>query len=98
MHNKVRLIDANALKAEFTGNFQDEYPIAMIKAYIDTAPTIEAEPVRHGHWIPVNPCCCLAREFKCSSCGKSVYYDHDTSCCYDFCPNCGSKMDRGGDS
>lgn len=42
----MRLIDATTLKAEFTGNFRDEYPTAMIKAIIDTAPTV-------GGWIRV---------------------------------------------
>jgi len=42
----MRLIDANTLKAEFTGNFKDEYTTAEIHALIDLAPTI-------GGWISV---------------------------------------------
>lgn len=38
-----RLISAKLLKAEFTGNFRDEYPTALIHALIDTAPTIISE-------------------------------------------------------
>ena len=42
----MRLIDANTLKAEFTGNFQSEYSTAEIHALIDLAPTV-------GGWISV---------------------------------------------
>ena len=43
----MRPIDANTLKAEFTGNFNDGYyTVAEIKALIDTAPTV-------GGWISV---------------------------------------------
>lgn len=44
----MRMIDANTLKAEFTGNFNDGYyTVAEIKAIIDTAPTV-------GEWISVS--------------------------------------------
>ena len=43
----MRLIDANTLKAEFTGNFNGGYyTVPEIQAHIDTAPTI-------GGWISV---------------------------------------------
>lgn len=42
----MRPIDATTLKAEFTGNFRVDYPVAMIKAIIDLAPTV-------GGWISV---------------------------------------------
>lgn len=43
----MRPIDANTLKAEFTGNFNDGYyTVAEIKAIIDTAPTV-------GEWVSV---------------------------------------------
>lgn len=62
-------------------------------------PTIEAEPVRHGEWTPINLYCNHAREFKCSACGESVYYDYYTRFCeYVYCPNCGAKMDGGDNS
>lgn len=39
-----RLIAANLLKAEFTGNFRYAYETALVKAIIDSSPTvIEAE-------------------------------------------------------
>lgn len=35
-----RLISANLLKADFTGNFIEAYPTALVHAMIDDAPTI----------------------------------------------------------
>jgi len=37
----ARYIDADLAKAEFTGNFQDEYSPAHIKALIDNMPTAD---------------------------------------------------------
>lgn len=68
----------------------------LIGEVIDRQPAVYAEPVRHGEWTPINLYCNHAREFKCSSCGESVYYDYYTRFCeYDFCPNCGAKMSGG---
>ena len=54
-------------------------------------PTIEAEPVRHGRWIPI----CLTSyppQYRqmCSCCG----HRHPTSEKYNYCPACGAKMDE----
>lgn len=45
---------------------------------------MNAEPVRHGHWIytPTEPL-----GYICSECGKS-------SCSFNYCSNCGAKMDE----
>ena len=91
----MRLIDATTLKAEFTGNFQKEWHYTAIRAMIDVAPTVDAEPVRHGHWIMADEYCNHAKEFQCSACGNTVEYDYYTRFCeYDFCPHCGAKMDE----
>lgn len=96
--NETRLIDANELKAlrklyiqgklQFIGN---EYDL------IDKCPTIDAEPVRHGWWEykfyptvwygPGEP-----PEWICSLCDDRAYNT------YDYCPNCGAKMDGGKQS
>ncbi len=53
-------------------------------------PTIEAEPVRHGRWS-------LAEDgdgVVCSCCGKdfcNLVYETDD---FNYCPNCGAKMDK----
>lgn len=60
--------------------------------WLDTI--IEAEPVVHGRWEKMDEYCNHSREFKCTACKQSVFYDHFTRFCeYDYCPNCGAKMD-----
>lgn len=50
------------------------------------APTIEAEPVRHGQWVDNGiPESVLS---KCSECG--IVYGSSS---FNYCPNCGAKMD-----
>ena len=45
--NKVRLIDANALKTSFE---EDGHMSSYIEEFIDNAPTIDAVPVVHGEF------------------------------------------------
>lgn len=65
----------------------------------DSMPTVDAQPVKHGRWIPFMPDCRgYTEEFECSLC-KNMTYLHccEKDCDYEYCPNCGSKMD-GGDT
>ena len=52
----------------------------------------DVAPVRHGRWIPteapfMNEC------EDCSVCGYRTVWGHR----YNYCPNCGAKMDGGDD-
>ena len=49
-------------------------------------PTIEAEPVRHGKWLPHK----ITVSSKCNIC-RRVFADETQ-----FCPNCGADMREGG--
>ena len=62
---------------------------SSFKYDIANAPTIEAEPVRHGRWIYTEYETGHA-ELQCSECGEGVY--NKTK----FCPNCGADM-RGAE-
>lgn len=82
----MRLIDADALKdvigiSKRLGN-------KAISYYIDTMPTIESEPVRHGHWT-LNS----MEHGVCSVCHQSSVdiVGGDWS---NYCPACGAKMDE----
>ncbi len=55
---------------------------------IKSAPSVEAEPVRHGRWIE-KPYLLGTSRF-CSLCGSNYGMPHEV---YNFCPNCGAKMD-----
>lgn len=62
---------------------------ARIRQAINEAPTIEAEPVRHGRWIKIEPNGLQSR-WKCSECDGIVH------AVTDFCPYCGEKMYQDG--
>lgn len=86
----MRLIDADAL-ANYANN-----QIAGITANdIMRFPTVDAEPVKHGRWIPTEydsyadgaPVC---DKWECSECGHEHSGEEDTL--PSFCPNCGAEM------
>lgn len=97
----MRLIDADALKESLKelkaeGNngmyvkglqdaIDDYFP-----QIIDDAPTIDAEPVRHGHWITDDSKIYL--KHKCSECGHEVILK------YPYCENCGAEIDGGANN
>lgn len=101
-----RLIDANALieKAYWHG----EHPTvdrlfaegvdAVDVSDIEEAPTIEAEPVRHGRWIEPQRLYYGAKQYECSLCYSDIFWKkHSITDKYPHCPNCGCLMDGGND-
>lgn len=101
MVNRMRLINADALmEAMYHRAFETDgdtmwqsgcwVRYRAIEQVVKEQPSVEAEPVRHGHWIiyPVSPF--DGYDVKCSECemrGCAPYWD--------FCPNCGARMDEG---
>lgn len=95
----MRLIDADALLesgicAEYGYNDNGLLLIPMrdVTNSIRNAPTIDAEPVRHGRWLYNSyPTVWYGHgeppEWVCSECEERAYNT------YDYCPNCGAKMD-----
>lgn len=49
----MRLIDADAIKIP-KGFFEKVDNVPKFYDWLDDQPTIEAEPVKHGRWIPVS--------------------------------------------
>ena len=84
----MRIIDADAL---LKGKTDHE----MISTHlIWNAPTVDAEPVRHGHWtrkLDTRFGPLLNDMLYCSECG--VAFSTDYLIRNSFCPNCGAKMD-----
>lgn len=70
--------------------------IASLKAYIKGAPTEDIVEVKHGEWIKnvVEKDGIHRPTFICSECGKRRFVLAD----YNFCPNCGAKMDGRSDT
>ena len=64
------------------------------------APTVDAVEVVHGRWKAHKPDCRgYTAGFICSCCGDTIYTDYCMKECeYNYCPNCGAKMDRGEDN
>ena len=106
----MRLIDADAMKANLglmaasksnadvilrNGYGQCWVPLSRFLQLIGEAPTIEAEPVRHGRWVPIYE---LTSEgilpdepmgYMCDQC-KAKRRKR-----LNYCSDCGAKMDGG---
>lgn len=87
----MRLIDADKFEVySYTLISSDfEEGVWSVLEKIDAAPTVDAVPVRHGHWEtnsdrPDTLICSVCK------CGFDMW-KHDP---HNFCPNCGAKMDE----
>ena len=85
---KIRLIDAEVLKERIITPRANGK--AMISVLIDSMPTVEAEPVKHGKWIRLGRTMGVFG-YACSECGESVVVKNIK--CELYCPNCGARMD-----
>lgn len=93
----MRLIDAGALK--FSCGINEDGILYVPFRDIASAPTVDAEPVKHGHWI-VKKTATGATYTVCSYCNTSVKYNDEYGTGVlnlkgaPRCPNCGAKMDE----
>jgi len=105
----TRLIDADEMVKSLMdmtfydeeGHIIDDYEdrLAIVKSFVDSVPTVEAQPVRHGTWIEGKAKNIKTGEVrlvrKCSEC-ESGYFIYDFLNSVDeiprFCPNCGANM------
>ena len=98
-----RLIDVDAFKIEFCekcNNVSCDAPLTNTDCFtmymLDNTPTIEAEPVRHGRWVPLSydgyadgyP---VYDEWECSECHFACEGEGEPP--LNYCPNCGAKME-----
>ena len=101
-----RLIDADVLIEKVNRRPIPQDAITTIAIYmackwIENAPTVEAEPVRHGKWIiRYNPGTEWYR-ITCSVCDEDVTstapcigFFPNVKVLWDYCPNCGCRMDK----
>ena len=102
-----RLIDADvlmkAVEKDFEGVCVYDVPpseaVSDFERIVDSMLTIDAEPVRHGYWLP-KKIGAVTTEFECSECGRTVTRANDyfgkatkyASSYYPYC-HCGAKMD-----
>ena len=99
MATEKRLIDANALEGEaiclYTYGGARYIPLAALKR----AATVDAVEVVHGRWIEKKPDDFRKWDVRCSECGwlgVSSYDAYDEPSDFNYCPNCGAKMDGDG--
>lgn len=87
----MRLIDADKLVNML---YDNEYtilcPLDEVSGVIDNCPTVaNVAPVVHGRWIE------KADHATCSACLSDCW--SSSALGYDYCPECGAKMDGGSD-
>ena len=100
----MRLIDVEDLKEVFKEKSTEAVLGAdlckAIIAQIDSKQTVEAEPVRHGHWVVHTDKWASGDEYfgyaECSECGDMFYAVETIGIkpIWDYCPSCGAKMDE----
>ena len=80
-----RLIDADA--------FFNDFPELRDYEYASQNYEVDAEPVRHGHWIEGNSFHWYSNS--CSCCGYTRTTDIKSNGWnqWKYCPNCGARMD-----
>lgn len=96
-----RLIDVDAPRKTlvdwlnwYKGPDAVKYVVREVVDILDEAPTIDAEPVRHGRWeYQYNDSICSACGYV-NRCEPITRYRNDSP----YCPSCGAKMDGGKDN
>ena len=80
----MRLIDAEAL----LDKIPKEWTIMDVGRVV-TAPTVDAVPVVHAHYIQKN-----FDDYECSNCHVHCHVGSACTIYDNYCPNCGAKMDE----
>ena len=89
LQEKLNRKKAGTANKRYTEGWNDA--ILMVKSMIHSEKATDVAPVRHGRWVPteapfMNEC------EDCSVCGYRTVWGHG----YNYCPNCGCKMDLEG--
>ena len=95
----MRLIDAESLIEYFEQRQMERmdfdpdgsFAYLMAKQAVQEAATVDAEPVRHGHWIKPDS---MLISCICSACGFRFNFYEDDIFEYPYCASCGAKMDE----
>lgn len=80
--------------------FSDTYDKSCIVGLLEELPKVDAEPVRHGRWLDGNRGKYDGTLYWYRYCSECLYERHDDNVDKDtpYCPDCGAKMDGGGDN
>lgn len=85
--------DADVLEDYGDGACDWGFGMKNIQEVLNSVPSANVEPVRHGRWKSSK----IRSEIeRCSKCEK--VFRHPSFYVYKFCPNCGAKMDLEDDN
>ena len=87
----ARLINADALLGIIAKQERWNVPDFVYES-IKNAPTIEAEPIRHGHWNITEVF--NFKNMTCSYCGWLYEYHAGMEEEWNYCPHCGARMHK----
>lgn len=88
-----RLIDADALTEDVINSFlKSDWRREEFIKHVQFAPTIDAVPVVHGRWER-GVCNCCHFDLRCLTDGENDLEQWVWDEGFDYCPNCGAKMD-----
>jgi hypothetical protein len=89
------LISRSALMRHIENEYREwgeEYDALQILGDIEDAPSIEAEPIKHGEWIESWG----GKWHSCSVCGGIPPFNFKgEDIITSYCPHCGARMDGG---
>lgn len=91
----MRLIDADEVYKVLTDYYHHRTEIQheALKEALSKVPTVNAKPVKHGYWKG-KPIAGYS-DVRCSQCGD-VFMENSGR--WNYCPNCGTKMDKVGNN
>ena len=85
---EIRPMNWTDTEAEITEQADFDWFENLVKSQ----PIADVQEVRHGKWIYVDGVLDWA-DYKCSKCEYIQKFGDDT-CFYNYCPECGAKMDK----
>lgn len=80
---------AEVMNALYDRCTEDCEAISCDYHFFKNLPTVDAEPVRHGHWGVIAVGINFNTDRLCSHCKKEIKSNY-----WNYCPNCGAKMDE----
>lgn len=76
-------------------NFTVTVSLVDVQKSIKDAPTVDAVPVVHAHWIVKGDDDMDNEMYHCSNCGEEQFFDnYYEQEKFPYCPMCGAKMDE----
>ena len=96
MATEKRLIDANVVMEQRTYLWDEALGTCecVLVEDIADAPTVDAVEVVHGRWIEDTATDMIA----CTECGHAWNIIDNCTETFNYCPNCGAKMDGDGNA